>query len=226
MRTRAIFGLLLVVFLVVPASADVIEAITLEVSQIDNIAVRSDFSGASEQLAWSAGGIATIYYSGGTQKYRVTVDALWDSMTDLSSGGIAAASFASGNFGATFFALTDPGKTTPLGSLGGELYPGWTYEESETSENPSQLYGAAPIRLTLWNVPGFSWAEGLGSMGAITASTTNLFSTWGDISDYGSDWWSNNTIVTLLADESGIPEPATMVLLGLGSLGLISRKRS
>jgi hypothetical protein len=230
MTKYGIFILLAGLVLTGPAVAGIVQLIDVslpDVYQIDDIAVRADYySATAGQLVWSRGGVATLYHSSGSQKYRVAVNATWGDVTDLSDEGVAAASFATGNFSMTFYAMTDPGRQNPLGGLTGELYPGWTYNESETQENPSQLYGSAPIRLTSWSVPGLEWGESIGAMGGLTASTSNLFSAWGNISDYQSNWWSDNAIVTIVTDETGIPEPATMALLGLGAMALVSRKRS
>jgi hypothetical protein len=215
-------GLLLLLFsLAVPASAAIVDKVVFE---IDSLSVNSDFYAASGQLVWSNGGYATVRYEGGTQRYRVTVDATWSDLTDLSQpGGPAKASFGAGSFMATFFYLTDPGKLTPIASAGGSLYSSFSFNELETVENPSELYGAAVVKLTSWDVPGFTWIEGLNAPAGLTATTSNISPS--NIVNYQSDWNSNNTIVTLLADESGIPEPATVCLLGLGALGLL-RKRS
>jgi len=230
---RAIFVLLVPLVLVASTAADIvtIEEIDLEVHQIDNISVNSDYDASTGELTWSQGGIATLYHDQGSDIYRVVVGAVWGGVTDLSADGHAAASFATGSFDITLYAMSDPGKTNPLGNMSGELFPGWSYLEGETNEETgegtiSHLYGAAPMRLTVWDVNGYDWSENLGDMGGITASTSNLFNTWADIDDYQSDWWSDNTIVTLLADETGIPEPATIALLGLGALAVIRKKRS
>jgi hypothetical protein len=213
--------LLLLFFVTIPASATIVDKVVFE---IDSLSVNSDFYASTGQLVWSNGGIATLRYAGGTAKYRVTVNATWSDLTDLSQpGGKAKASFGSGSFMASFFNLSDSGKTNPIASAGGTLYSSFNFNEQETQENPSELYGAAVVQLTSWNVPGFTWLEGLYSPAGLTATTSNISPT--NIVNYQSDWSSDNTIVTLLADESGIPEPATICLLGLGAAGLISRRK-
>jgi hypothetical protein len=221
MRKRTIVLLLFFLTIAIPAGAEVVN---MEVDQIDNLAVTSNFNVATGQLTWSKGGVAKLYDDGGAiSNLRVNVSATFSGVTDLSSGGLASASFSAGNFNIDFF--SDISKQNYVGSVAGEIYPGgvYLYNEGETQENPSRLYGSAPMRLTSWTLAGYTWAESLGSMGGVTATTTNLTPT--NISDYQSDWSSKNTIVKILADETGIPEPATVCLLGLGAAGLISRRK-
>jgi hypothetical protein len=224
MSKYAIVLFLACLSLTVPAAADIVQS--LEVSEIDNLAVNSSFDAGTGTLTWSKGGIATMYYDSGSSKYRVNVDATLSGMTDTSSGGLASASFSSATFTVNFYALTDTTKLTSLGHLDGELHPGYSYLEGEIQQDPSQLYGSAPMRLTAFNFNGYAWAEDIGDMGGLTATTSNLFGNWGNISDYQSDWSSNNTIVKLLADETGIPEPASILLLGLGGLAWIRKRRA
>jgi hypothetical protein len=227
MKRRVIVLLFSLLVLTVPAGAapapTSVQSMDVEVSDIDNLAVHSSYNAATHYLTWSNGGIATLYYETGNAKFRVNVDAAFDSMTDTSSGGLSSATFASGSFTVNFYAFSDSGKTNSLGSTTGQFYPGWTYKEGEILENPSKLYGSVPMELTSWTLPGYAWSEGLNAEGGLTATTTNISTT--NISDYQTSWSSSNTVVRLLADETGIPEPATITLLGLGAAGLISRRK-
>jgi hypothetical protein len=228
MSKHVIVLLFLVLVITVPASAapapTSVQSMDVEVSEIDNLAVHSSYNAATHQLTWSNGGVATLYYETGNTKFRVNVDATFDSMTDTSLNGLASATFSSGSFTVNFYAMTDTSKTTSLGSTAGQFWPGWTYKEGEILENPSKLYGSVPMELISWSLPGYAWSEGLWAEGGLTATTTNISPT--NISDYQSNWSSSNTVVKLLADETGIPEPATMCLFGLGAALISRRKRS
>jgi hypothetical protein len=220
---KLLFMFLLMCAMAVPASAVPVDKI---VFQIDDIAVNAYYDASQGRLTWSQGGLAIFNYATGSDRYRVTFNGLWDGATDMSQpGGLAAASFSAGSFNVTFFALGDKNKTTPIADLSGSLFSNaYSYFESETAQSPSALYGAALIKLDSWNVPGYQWADALGAKGGLTASTYNLVQ-W-DIADYLSDWNSTNTIVTILADETGfIPEPATICLLGLGAVAALRRGR-
>jgi hypothetical protein len=220
---KKLFFMLLMCALAVPASAETINKI---VFQIDDLAVNADYDASLGCLTWSQGGVAILNYATGSDRYRVTLNGSWEGATDMSKpGGIAAASFAAGSFNVTFFTLADKLKTAPIANLSGSLFSNaCSYFESETSQDPSQLYGAALIKLDSWNVPGYVWADALGDPGGLTATTSNLVQ-W-NINDYQSNWKSSNTIVTILADQTGfVPEPATICLLGLGALAALRRGR-
>jgi hypothetical protein len=222
MRMKKGVFLLLLFYLAVPASAAVVDKVVFE---IDSLSVNSDFyDGTQQQLIWSNGGFATLRTNSGPTRYRVTINATWGDLIDLTQpGGPAKASFGTGTFSASFFELVDINKTHSIASASGSLYSSFRYNEQETQESPSELYGAAVVKLDTWNVPGFTWLEGLGAPAGLTATTSNITPT--NVISYQFNWTSDNTIVTLLADESGIPEPATMILFGLGAAGLVSRRK-
>jgi hypothetical protein len=222
MRMKKLLFMLLMCAMAVPVSAVPIDKI---VFQIDDLAVNADYDASQGRLAWSQGGLAIFNYATGADRYRVTFNGSWEGATDMSHDGLAAASFSAGSFNVTFFALGDRLKTTPIADLSGSLFSNaYSYFESETAQSPSAMYGAALIKLDSWNVPGYQWADALGAKGGLTASTYNLVQ-W-DIADYQSNWNSTNTIVTILADETGfIPEPATICLLGLGAVAALRKGR-
>ncbi len=220
---------IILTFALITAVSGVASAIEIDeiIFEVDSFSVESEFEagtgiGGRGLLTWSQGGFAILKHTAGQQTYRVKVSGMFDDMTDLSVGGVAQASFDVGSISVNLFELTDPGKTTSIGEFVALLYSGFSYIETETAENPSELYGAAVIKMDSWSVPGYQWSEVIGAMGGMTATTSVL--TQGNISDYQSNWDSDNTIVTIMADESGIPEPATICLLGLGGLALLKKR--
>lgn len=134
------------------ASAIEIDEIVFEV---DSFSVESQFEAASGidgrgRLTWSQGGFAILKHVTGQHTYRVRVSGALDDMTDLSVGGVAQASFNVGSISVNLFELTDFSKTTSIGDFTASLYSGFSYIETETAENPSELYGAAVIKMDSW----------------------------------------------------------------------------
>jgi hypothetical protein len=180
--------------------------------------VTADYDATAGTLTWDNGATATLITDSGNFSYDVSVEATFNGAQDTSDVSGASAIFAPG---ATWSVMLSKFGFDVLGFSG---HTSSNYNEGETG--PGVLYGgvvAEVTEMTLFNTtttlgPDTPFWQGGNTIG-IKASTQLT----GDLADYSADWSSTNVTLTMVADESTIPEPATMILLGLG--GLLLRKR-
>ncbi len=210
--------------------ADQIEYVKLAFQQ--TLGVSADFTaGSGANIHWSGGrdgSLMTEYYDFAyfsTAQDMISAD--FTLMTDLSpSGGPAKASFADGDW-AINVVVSGYGN---VASIEGHIQG--NYNEFATNPEGTALEGravaivdSATFNNAYWQpiigVP-ITW-EAEGSAAGVIATITLPEGTPG-IVNYQSDYFTPNVIVTIYADESVVPEPATMALLALG--GLLLRKRS
>jgi len=141
----------------------------------------------------------------------------FEETTDTSSGGIAGAWFDSGAWQIKIF---DSASALVL-DMSGTV--DW-YDELETAANAVDGRGIVSIGsiYLAGELTGHQWGSTNGKSGLIS-SIVNAQPQ--PLTNYQTDWSSNNVMMLLYADSSVIPEPATIMLLGLGAVGLLGRKR-
>lgn len=225
-----VLAALISAFFTIPVHAQYIEGVRIELEQI--FGAYADFDSGTETITWSGGVDGWLLTDGGDfyifselpDFESSPVNATFTSMADTSSGGQASARFSSGVWDASIIAN---GETVAY--LDGHILN--YYNETETGPNTDKLDGRAIVIVDTATFDNNYWEpiigeainwDGVGEQAGIIADITLPYGT--DILDYSEDYQSDNVIVTLYADESVIPEPATIVLLTIGG-GLLSRKR-
>ncbi|MBN1436750.1 MAG: PEP-CTERM sorting domain-containing protein [Sedimentisphaerales bacterium] len=213
------------------AGADV-TAIQLNIAQA--LSVNAEYDHSTGTATWSGGdtGWALTDEYGYVNFGTVSVTGSFTDVFDSSPGtGLAKASFSTGGFTATASNCT-----YTLGSLVYNLAGSFEISAALTGGNKyreTELYADKIDGRAVVTVTGFSyndsdisasWEGGVGSLGGVVADITlDEDTVFGDYDT--DDYLTNNVIITLYADESIIPEPATMGLLGLGGLLLARRRR-
>jgi len=204
-----------------------IEGVQIAISQ--TLGVNAAFNAGAGTIHWSGGldgllmteNYDVAFYSTNTD----TISADFSIMTDLTSGGPAKASFASGLWS---IIINVEGYANPVAEISGHL--AGSYNEMATNEDGTALEGravaivdAASFNNAYWQtlIPTPVYWEGIGMAAGIIADIS--LPEGQGIDDYQSNYITPNVVVTLYADESVVPEPATIALLTLG--GLLLRKR-
>ncbi len=184
----------------------------------------STYDATSQTLTWSGGASGTAITTGFSifNFDQATVSATIDGLTTNPAN-------SSAQFSNMSWSMSLVDTSNPLWTLdvSGTLKAGTTWLEEITA--PDFLIGEGLVMVDSFsiNLDGGSvagWEGGANDVAALQSSTT--FATGTGPSDFLSDYTTDNTTIVLSADETVIPEPATLSLLGLGALALVKRRRA
>jgi hypothetical protein len=222
---RAIFNGVVLAGCVVLLACSVASAQITQIDVLVTMGMESDF----DADAGSGGnGLQTLMSTNGASVRMddeevisfATSDVLatFEDMTDTSSGGVASAEFGSGAWSIQIF---DSGSQLVL-DMSGTV--DW-YDEIESTNNGVTGTGIVTLVGSVslgGELLGHDWASTNGKSGLFSGLSNAQPQ---PLTSYQTDWSSGFVWMTLYADSSVVPEPATIMLLGLGAVVLARRRR-
>ena len=180
-------------------------------------------------------------------KGQLQMGFIYDSVTVYTQGG-AELSFFNCAANATFDLYEDLTPTTAGNAMGYFVGVAWDievrdifsgnmvvadmagtidwYEETEDPDDEGFLNGRGIAAVTQADFAGplnnYVWSDGVDPRAGLRTTTTV---NGGSIIDYQDPYASSMVTLTIISDWQSIPEPMTVVMLGLGSAALLRRRK-
>jgi len=215
-------GMLIVALLAPPLLATPVEIVQIVIA--GGFGAKAAYTVSDQTLRWTDGVAGFLLDTAGNayEFDQVAVAAACTGMTDQSAGGQARASFSSDNWSLSMIDSV----TGMSATLAGTLYPGAKWVEEETAANSDVLAGKGFVSVTTAAFNGLTAQWGDDNNKAGLQSTMPLSYGFNLAEFLTQDFGSENVTIFLFADETLIPEPLTMLLLGVGAVGVMRRRRA
>ncbi|OHB49844.1 MAG: hypothetical protein A2Y10_09470 [Planctomycetes bacterium GWF2_41_51] len=219
---KFIITAMMVMLFVSAVHADIVK-IGIDIFQ--GLGASANYNGAGQSV-WSGGAGGWILTDGGEFKFLendidISISATINGMADTSQNGTASAVFSSATW-----TINLSRNESSVAYFRGHLFG--NYNELEFGNN--QLEGRGVVTIDEISFDNTYWQGILNGAvvwngGDKAGIISNITVPGTGFDSYAQSYSSNNMILTLYADESMIPEPATMTLLAIGALSLIRKRK-